>query len=116
MLEQSLFGFPYSIDHTTAFTSFLIIIGVLLFLEWLIEQLNKLTHDTSFEEIVLAIQRELMIVGCMAFSFKILLNIDSVNVNDSWAIALEFADLVVEYILLFFFQVSLSLSTLTLLS
>ena len=55
---------------------------------------NQLTHDTTFKDMVLAIEKELTIVGCMAFIFKIILN-TSTFLDQHWILSLEYADLLV---------------------
>jgi len=63
-------------------------------LEHIFHELHELTHDTTFKDMVLAIQKELTIVGSMAFILKIILN-TSTFMPLEWIHAIEYADLLV---------------------
>ena len=70
--------------------SIIIIIAGVLSVEYIFESLNQLTNDTPFQELVSAIEKELMIVGTMAFIFKIIINVNLLA-NHEWILALEYA-------------------------
>ncbi len=90
--EHSIFGSLQGLDLVDGTLSILVVIVSVLLLEHLFHQLHSLTHDTPFQDMVSAIEKELMIVGFMAFVFKIIVN-SSKLLNSSWLAALEFSGL-----------------------
>jgi hypothetical protein len=68
----------------------IIIVFSVLLVEDLFEKLNKLTNDTPFQELLRAIEKELMVVGTMAFIFKLIINLKLIA-DDDWVLALEYA-------------------------
>lgn len=81
------------IQHFVGTMSILLIIAAVLGTEHIFKSLHILTHDTPFQDMVFAIEKELMIVGCMAFLFKIIINVQSIEPH--WLLALEYSDLFV---------------------
>jgi len=75
----------------TASISITLIIFIVLFFEFLFLKLHEVTKDTAFQELVSAIEKELMIVGCMAFGFKLITNYSSNILDNDWHNALNFA-------------------------
>jgi hypothetical protein len=57
--------------------------------------LAHITFDTPFESMIYSIEKELMIVGVMAFTFKIILTLESDILPTEWIVGLECADLLV---------------------
>ena len=84
-----LFGTLESIHIDDGTISIIIIICAVLATEHLFEYMHIMTHDTPFQDMVSAIEKELMIVGCMAFIFKIVINVTHVEYN--WLFALEYS-------------------------
>lgn len=93
-LSESSFGILESLTPDEVTVSIILIVFAVLFVEHSFELLNHITHDTPFEDMMHAIQREMMIVGCMAFVFKIVINCHLIE-NEKWILCLEFADLLV---------------------
>lgn len=93
-VSSSLFGSLSHIDVIDGTLSILIIVVAVLMVEKVFHGLHAITHDTPFADMVSAIEKELMIVGCMAFIFKIIVNTTHF-LNEKWLHALEYADLVI---------------------
>ena len=80
MLESSrqlaiqLFGVADTIDPLNALLSFIIVIAAIMILELIFHELHHMTQDTTYQNMILAIENELMIVGSMAFILKIILS------------------------------------------
>jgi hypothetical protein len=72
----------------------IIIVFAVLMVELAFHQLAHVTADTPFESMIHSIEKELMIVGTMAFTFKVILSTTHFLPTD-WVVALEFADLLV---------------------
>ena len=89
-MEDEIHNEAETIAVETASVSITFIIFIVLFFEFLFQKLHEVTKDTAFQELVSAIEKELMIVGCMAFGFKILTNSSHI-VSGHWLSALEFA-------------------------
>ncbi len=85
----SVFGGMQSLDIYLGSVSFIIIVFCILVLEHFFHELHTATHDTPFAEMVAAIEKELMIVGVMAFIFKCIVQSSSFLPLD-WYHALEF--------------------------
>lgn len=91
---HELFG---ALDHLPvdiATLSMLIIVFGVLLVEMAFHYLGHVTSDTPFESMIHSIEKELMIVGTMAFTFKIILSTTHFFPTE-WVVALEFADLLV---------------------
>ncbi len=91
-MAGSLFGIAEYISVTTGVAAFFIVMGFILTFEYFFHWLHTRTKDTAFEEMVTVIEKELMIVGSMAFLLKIILSTsDFLKHNYDWLLALEFA-------------------------
>jgi len=104
----SLLGNLTAIDDMHGVLSILIIVSVVLVLEHIFAILIETTADTPFEEMIHAIQSEMMIgetylhissyishltmliVGAMAYGFKLILS-GGVHIEEEWLFALEYA-------------------------
>lgn len=89
-----LFGGWRHIPPYISVAAFAIVIGIVNILERIFHWLHERTHETAFHEMVLAIEKELMIAGTMAFILKMILNTSNF-LDIEWLHALEFADLVI---------------------
>jgi len=87
---DSLFGIAGSIPASTGVAAFIIVMAIILTFEFLFKWIHSRTHETAFEDMVTVIEKELMIVGSMAFLLKIIINTTEF-LNYEWLIALEFA-------------------------
>ncbi len=97
----SLFG---SLSYILIFQgslSVVIIVFAVLAVEKAFHGLHTITHDTPFADMVSAIEKEMMIVGCMAFIFKIIISTSSF-LNADWLHALEFAGIKIIHNFCFF--------------
>lgn len=89
-MVSSLFGSVNHLGSETGTFAFLIIIAGVVSIETLFHEVHTLTHDTSYQDMVSAIEKELMIVGIMAFTGKVIFS--TVQFNDlEWVHAVEFA-------------------------
>ena len=92
--DGGIFGSMADTDIVVGSVSFLIVVSLVLLVENLFHMLEHIAHDTPFEDMVLAIEKELMIVGTMAFMLKLVITTgDFLPYN--WYHALEFADTLV---------------------
>jgi hypothetical protein len=91
--SHGLFGILSTIDPDDGTVSVILIIAAVLATEHVFHGLHRITHDTPFQDMVSAIEKELMIVGCMAFIFKLV--VISTYIDPHWLEALEYADLFV---------------------
>ena len=89
--STSLFGALLSISPTDGTLAILITVALIVLFETLFHKMQGLTKDTPFQDMVSAIEKELMIVGCLAFLFKVILNANSLLLSHEWTHALEFA-------------------------
>ena len=89
-----LFGGLDSIQPSILIFSLLIVVVGVLSLEFLFSITHKYTAGTPYDELVIALEKELMIVGCTAFLFMIYLNQDS-ELSYKWVFAIEYADLLI---------------------
>jgi hypothetical protein len=71
----------------------IIVVGVIS-LELLSSVTHKYTVDTPWDELVIALEKELMIVGCTAFLFKLFLS-QNTDLSHDWVFSLEYADLLI---------------------
>jgi hypothetical protein len=92
--HESLFGGLHTMKPSLFLLSLLIVIGAVLIVEYLFHWLQVVTDDSPFRKVVTALEKELMIVGCTAFIFKISLT-GSSFISLEWLFALEFSDLLV---------------------
>ncbi|RZL18585.1 MAG: hypothetical protein EOP64_11640 [Sphingomonas sp.] len=90
----SLFGSLEYIEGKMLMVGILIVVGAVLCLETLFHFLHSFTAETPFHDVVSAIEKELMVVGCTAFILKIVINTQTSMSHDLF-FALEFADLLV---------------------
>lgn len=93
---SSLFGALEDIDGEILMIALLIVVGAVLTLESIFHALHHYTSDTAFNNVVVAIEKELMVVGCTAFALKIIINTQTQLSHDVF-FALEFADLLVPF-------------------
>jgi hypothetical protein len=87
----SLFGIVSQLDPIIGTLSFIVIVGAVLFVEFFFYELNRMAHDTPFQQLIPAVEKELMIAGCTAFTFKILVNATNHSIPTNWYAALEYA-------------------------
>jgi hypothetical protein len=86
----SLFGVLDALDLKRGTLSILVIVGAVLFIERFFHILNRATHDSAYKDVAKSIEKELMVVGTMAFVFKCVVNSTSF-LSYEWYIALEYA-------------------------
>ena len=91
----SLFGILVQLDPVKGTLSFLIIVAAVIFVEFLFAGLMMATNDTPFQKLIPCIEKELMVAGCTAFTFKVIINATDGGIDHDWILSLEFADLVV---------------------
>jgi hypothetical protein len=100
MVESSLFG---SLGHTGVMKgtiSIILIISAVQVFEFFFFIIEEFTVDTPFQTMISAIQKELMIVGGMAFVLKCAINTASFDAE--WLHSIEMADLIVPVTAFFF--------------
>jgi Na+/phosphate symporter len=68
--------------------SMLIILAAVISIEIIFHHLHVLTAETPFRDIISAIEKELMVVGGIAFILKCIIN--SSKIPKHWYIAIEF--------------------------
>ena len=95
-MAHVLFGAADYLPLKSGACSMLIVVAAVIATEAGFEALNHVTHDSPFEDLIHAIENELMIVGFMAFLLKIVLNLTTIP--SDWLLSLEYADLVVPII------------------
>lgn len=88
--KESLFGSMDSLNITSGSTSILIIVFFVFLIEKIFHMSHKLARETPFYSIVAAIEKEMMIVGCVAFFFKVIVNL-SHFLDKEWLHSLEYA-------------------------
>jgi hypothetical protein len=89
---ETLFGSLGRFKPKIVAAALAIIVGTVLAMEYLFHGLHELTHDTPFHKMVSTIEKELMIVGCTAFLFKIFVN-TTTFLEHNWLFALEYSGL-----------------------
>lgn len=104
----SLFGCLHLLDTGFLSVSFVIIMIFVMGIEWIFHRLHQLTEDTAFYSMITAIQKELMIVGFMAFMLKVIVNAQE-NINHDWYSAIEFADLIIPITSMIYLSIGLLL-------
>jgi len=92
----NLFGAAQYAPPMVGTVSLLIVVFCVISTESFFEALNHMAHDTPFDELITAIENEMMIVGFMAFVLKIIINLT--HFPSLWLISLEYADLLVPMI------------------
>ena len=92
----NLFGAAQYAPPMVGTVSMLIVVFCVIFTESFFEALNHMAHDTPFDELITAIENEMMIVGFMAFVLKIIIQLT--YFPTLWLISLEYADLLVPMI------------------
>ena len=97
--NHSLFHAISSLPIDIGSTSVIIIIAFVLLLGQFFRTLHIITFETSFNKMVSRLEEELMIVGCSAFIFKIIVNTIEIT-DESWLLSLEYAGKVVQVSLL----------------
>lgn len=101
-ISHALFGALDNLSVDIATLSIIVIVFFVLAVELAFHYLGHITHDTPFESMIHSIEKELMIVGVMAFTFKIILTLEADILPIKWIIGLEFADLLVPVTAFFF--------------
>ena len=91
---HALFGHYDSIPIVQGSVSVIIIVIAVNIVDVIFENIREVTVDTPFEGMFRAIEQELMVVGVMAFVFKIMLNTTDFFSND-WVWGLEVADVLI---------------------
>jgi hypothetical protein len=89
--ESSLFGIISELDPVIGTVAFIIIVAAVLFVEFLFGGLHVMAHDTPFQHLIPAVEKELMIAGCTAFVFKIIVNATNEGLSHKWLLGLEYA-------------------------
>lgn len=89
--SASLFGIISHLDPLIGTISFIVIVGAVLIVEFLFHILHVSTHDTPFQHLIPAVEKELMIAGCTAFTFKIVVNAADNGLDEMWIECLEYA-------------------------
>jgi hypothetical protein len=89
--ESSLFGIISELDPVIGTVAFIIIVAAVLFVEFLFGGLHVMAHDTPFQHLIPAVEKELMIAGCTAFVFKIIVNATNQGLSHKWLLGLEYA-------------------------
>ena len=83
-----------ALDTAIISISMLIVIVSVVLLENMFHLLHILTKDTAFSEMILRIEKELMIVGSTAFIFRLIISPNNFSAN-GWENAINYADLLV---------------------
>lgn len=92
-----VFGSLHWITPMTGSLSIIIIIFAVYLVENLFHELHRYSDDTPFQDMIAGLEKELMIVGCMAFIFKVIISNNSF-MSTEWLHALEYADTVVPFV------------------
>ena len=89
--DSPTFGGANELNAIAATSSFLIIIGCAVLLETVFESIHKSVHETPYQDMVSALEKELMISGFLAFVFNTVAG--SIGLlDDHWLVAINFAD------------------------
>lgn len=89
-----VFGAVAHLNYEEGSFAFFIVIACVVTIETFFHHVHMETHDTPFSDMVSAIEKELMIVGCMAFCLKLMLSTsDLFNSEEghNWLLGIEFA-------------------------
>lgn len=95
---HNIFGGLNSLAVLQGTIAIVIIIFAIIFLEFTISYLHELANDSAFADMLNVIERELMIVGLLAFIFKTI----KLSISSDWYYALEFADTFIPITAFFF--------------
>lgn len=87
---HQLFGSLELLEVDKWSVSLVIVVCSVLLIEGIFHLVHILTEDTPFHKVIVALEKELMIVGVTAFMFKIILN-SIANLDVMWKFALEIA-------------------------
>lgn len=88
-----IFGALGHVEPMEGTASFLLIIGLIIFTEFLTEAMESMSKDTPFQKMIYNIEKELMTIGFMSFMFKIFM--DKIELPEVWKLPLEFSDTVI---------------------
>lgn len=88
--SHQLFGSLESLDSGKWTLSLIIVVCSVLFIEAIFHIVHVFTEDTPFHKVILALEKELMIVGVTAFMFKIILT-SIADIDEMWKFSLEIA-------------------------
>ena len=91
-MSGAVFGSMDTLEPESGTFSFLILFAACVSIESMFHLLHSYTHETAYNEILNAIEKELMVAGCLAFICKMLFNSGLFD-NENWYSAIEFADL-----------------------
>lgn len=109
-MVKVVFGAIGHLNNEEGSFAFFIVIGCVVMIETFFHHVHLETHDTPFSDMVHAIEKELMIVGCMAFGLKLLLNTTNF-INHDWLLGVEFAGGQYFHFVCCFFLISLVVQT-----
>eukprot|EP01038_Epipyxis_sp_PR26KG_P010383 gene10383-13947_t len=98
--NQSVFGSLSHIDTAVGTIAIAIIIFAVFLYEQLFLLLHQITNDTAVHVMITRIEKELMIVGCISFIFKVVLS--TTELDYQWHHALEFADTLIPIFSVFY--------------
>jgi hypothetical protein len=85
-----------AIDAVTFIISFVVIVVVVITLEWLIGLLHKVVFETPFQDIITVMLTELMIVGFISLTFKVIFATTD-SIATKWVHGLEFAEITISF-------------------
>lgn len=88
--SHQLFGSLESLDSGKWTLSLIIVVCSVLFIEAIFHVVHVFTEDSPFHKVILALEKELMIVGVTAFMFKIILS-SIADIDEMWKFSLEIA-------------------------
>ena len=88
--SHAVFGSVDTLDAMVGSLSVIFTVAAVLLIEKFFEQLHHLTRDTAFQDMVTSIERELMVVGFLAFLFKIIM-FNSTFIDGKWLMGVEYA-------------------------
>lgn len=83
-----------ALDKTKMSVSIVIVIVAVVALEKLFHFLHFLTKETAFKNMIVRIEKELMIVGSTAFVFRLIVTPSELAISE-WGLALDYADLII---------------------
>ncbi len=93
---HQVFGALAYLDPLVGTLSFIIIIFAAWTFETLFHHIHEATDETPYHDMLHAIQKELMIVGFIAFTFKLIANTSTV-LSGPWLLGIEFADITIPF-------------------
>lgn len=86
----SLFGSLSSLEPDIFMYSLMLVIVAVFCVEYFFHSLHTATHETPFNKLIQAVEKELMVVGFTAFCFKVIINAGSF-IDERWLFSLEFS-------------------------